>query len=121
MTAIVERGSPGSWTGAVLHNDSQALAVSGVIKASHAVFLEVNGYNNSASTRYFHIYDSATVPADTAIPACVPVVVPPFGVFSLSFAQGLYLGTGLSWASSSTLQTKTVSGTPDLWVTVTYK
>ena len=121
MTAIVERGEPGSSPTAVLNNDSQALAVSGVVKASAAVFLEIVGFNNSGSTRYVHIYDSPTVPAEGTIPACVPIVVPSQGVFSLSFPRGLFLHTGLSWASSTTLQTKTVSGAPDIWATITYK
>ncbi len=120
MTALVERGAPGSWTGAIFNSDTQSTAASGAIKDGPAVFYEVNGYNASGSTRYFQIFDSATVPADGVVPACVPVVVPPYGVFSLSFAQGLFLATGLSWASSSGLATKTVTGA-DLWVTITYK
>ena len=120
MSAIVERSAPGSWTGAIFNSDTQDFAASGVIKATPAVFYEVNGYNSSGSTRYFQIFDSATVPADGAIPACVPVAVPPYGLFSLSFAQGLFLGTGLSWASSSGAGTKAVTGA-DLWVTITYK
>ena len=119
MTASVTQGEPNSFR--VRHTDSQALAVSGVVKASGGVFYEINGYNGSASTRYVHIYNSATVPADTAIPACVPITVPPFGVFSLSFEHGFQCGAGISWASSTTLQTKTVSGTPDVWTTITYR
>ncbi len=121
MTAAVVRGQPGSSPTAILNNDSQGLATSGIIKATPAVFLEVNGVNNSGSTRYFQLFNSATVPADTATPFCVPVPVPANSAFSMRFESGLFLSTGLVWASSSTLATKTITLVADMWVTVTYK
>ena len=104
------------------HMDSQALQTSGVIVAGPAVFYEVVGFNNSGSTRYFHIYDSATVPADAAIPAMTPLAVGAGGTFSYNFSQaGLALASGLSWASSTTVATKTITGAADMWVTITHK
>lgn len=119
MTASVHGDDPGG--SVIRHNDSQGLAVSGVIKASACVFFEVLGYNNSGSTRYFQLFDSATVPADTAVPMCAPIGIPAFSAFSMRLENGFRAPAGLSWASSSTLATKTVSVTPDMWVTVTYK
>ncbi len=121
MTAAVVRSQPLSSPTLVQHNDSQGLATSGIIKATPAVFLEVNGVNASGSPRYFQIYDSATVPADTAVPFCVPVLVPANSSFSMSFETGLFMHTGLCWASSSTLATKTITLVADMWVTVSYK
>ncbi len=121
MTAAVVRAQPGSSPLAVLNNDSQGVATSGIVKATPAVFLEVNGVNNSGSTRYFQIFDSATVPADASVPFCVPVPVPPNSAFSMRFDQGLFMHTGLCWASSSTFATKTITLVADMWVTVTYK
>ncbi len=118
MTAAVYGDEPGGHP--AYNSDSQAAATSGVIKATPAIFFEANGYNLTGATRYFHVYNSATVPADGAVPALVPVAVPPYGVFSLSFSQGVFFDTGLSWASSTGVATKTLS-TADLWVTITYR
>lgn len=120
MTAKVYGDKPGG--DVAMHNDSQAPATSGVVKAASGVFFEVNGYNTSASTRYFHIFNSTTVPANGAVPACVPIVVSPTSPFSFSFVKdGLYLDTGISWASSTARDTLTITVGADMWATVTYK
>ncbi len=118
MTAAVYGDEPGGHP--AFNSDSQAAATSGVIKASAGVFFEANGYNLTGNTRYFHVYNSATVPTDGAVPALVPVAVPPYGVFSLTFEQGVFFDTGISWACSTGVSTKTLS-TADLWVTITYR
>ncbi len=105
MTAAVYGDEPGGHP--AYNNDSQAAAASGVVKASPAVFYEANGYNLTGTT-------------DGAVPALVPVAIPPYGVFSLSFSQGVFFDAGLSWASSTGVATKTLGGA-DLWVTITYK
>ena len=118
MTAAVYGDEPGGHP--AYNNDSQAAAASGVVQAGPTVFYEANGYNLTGTTRYFHVYNSATVPTDGAAPALIPVAIPPYGVFSLSFSQGVFLDTGLCWASSTGVATKTLGGA-DLWVTITYK
>jgi hypothetical protein len=119
MTAAVYGDKPGGEF--VQHVDSQAFATSGVVKATPGVFFEVNGFNSSASTRYFHVYNSATVPGDGAVPACIPITVPPSSPFSFSFAKdGIELDTGISWACSTSFATKTL-GAAEMWTTISYK
>ncbi len=119
MTAAVYGDTPGG--DYAKHNDSQAPATSGVIKASSGVFYEVNGINTSSSTRYFHLFNSATVPSNGAVPACVPVECPPASSFSFSLTKdGIYFDTGICWASSTARDTLTLSAA-DMWALVTYK
>lgn len=97
--------------------DAQALATGGVIRAAPGVLVEVFGTNNSASIRYVQLFDATAVPADTAVPKVAPIAVPPGSSFSLKLDDGIEFGTGISWASSSTLATKTITGVADVWLT----
>jgi len=119
VTAKIYGDTPGG--DFLQHCDSQADVSSQVVKASHGVFFEITGSNNSSSTRYIQIYNSATVPTDGAVPALPPITVPPYGVFSMSFAQGVRFDTGISWASSTTRATKSESGVGDVWAAVSFK
>ncbi len=119
MTAKVYGDRPGG--DFAQHNDSQAPAASGIVKAAPGVFFEVNGFNTSASTRYFQVFNSATVPSNGAVPAIVPIVVPPSSPFSFSFVKdGVELDTGIVWACSTGFGTLTI-GAAEMWATVTYK
>lgn len=99
--------------------DSQGVATSGVVRAAPGCVMECWGVNNSGSTRYIQFFDSATVPADTAVPVFAPIAVPTGSSFSLRIGDhGHVFATGIAWASSSTLATKTITGAADVWLTV---
>ncbi|KKN11800.1 hypothetical protein LCGC14_1022840 [marine sediment metagenome] len=80
------------------------LADSDVIRASPGTLLDINGFNNSANTRFFMMFNTVAVPADTAVPVTIVIRVQRMSLFSVSFAdsQGRLFDTGISWASSST-------------------
>lgn len=91
---------------------SSSVAEDEAVVAGRVEVDEIIATNSSASTRYFQIFDSATVPADTAVP-----------LFSIAVAAGTTavwdptagrFGTetfaaGIAVCLSSTLATKTVT------------
>lgn len=101
-------------------DDSAALEASSVVKASPGNAYVAFGFNNNVATRYFHVYNSTTVPADGTAPIiCFPV--PGSSSFSIDLrAYGKYFSTGMAWANSTTAATKTV-GAADFWVNFGYK
>lgn len=104
----------------VVEWDSQGLVASAVVKATPCVLLELRGVNTSASTRYVQVFDSATVPADSAVPSTAPIPVAAGAAFSVVYPHGVTLTAGLSIATSSTAATKTV-GSAELWATAVYR
>lgn len=97
-----------------------AVAASAVVKSSNGTLLGISVINSGASTRYFQIFDSTSVPADGAVPVLVLAV--PSGeqrTLDLTAFNGKFCSTGISWASSSTLATKTI-GAAELWVNIFY-
>jgi len=109
--------------------DSQGLAISDVVLAGPGDLFEVIASNNSSSTRYLQFFDLAAVPADTAVPVMCPIVIPAASTIRFAFGDpnvldalpaSLHFATGICWASSSTMATKTASGVADLLVTARY-
>lgn len=94
------------------------LQTSDVIIAAAATILSVDVFNASASVRFFQLFDAAAVPADTTVPDAMPLQVLPNSHASIEFAagQGIDFATGISWASSSTQITKTITGVADMIV-----
>ncbi len=92
------------------------LATSGVIRASPGTLLDVNGYNASGETRFFQLFNTVAVPPDTTVPATIPIEVAAGTHFSITFAdsQGQTFSTGITWASSTTQLTKTITGAADM-------
>ena len=127
--ALVTSGGGGGGGGAVTFtpplsfDTGGTFAASGIIRATPGTLLDINGYNNSASTRYFQLYNLAAVPADTAVPATTVVAVPPNSKFSLTFAagQGRTFDTGITWSSSTTIATKTITGVADMQVNAQHR
>ena len=106
--------------GELAWDDSAALEASSVSKASAGTLYTVFGVNNNAATRYFQVYNSTTVPADASVPV-ISIPVPAGQSFSLDLGEfGKLCNTGISWANSTTLATKTVGGA-DFWVNLGYK
>jgi hypothetical protein len=93
------------------------------IVAAPATLLDVNGYNDSSDVRYFQLFDAVAPPADTSIPVTTVVRVPGKSNFSISFAdgQGRSFAVGISWASSTTATTKTLTGAADMQVNAQYR
>jgi len=88
-------------TQAALANQLQA-------SASGCTVWGVAGYNSKASAQFIQLHDSATTPADTAVPA-FNLTVPAssnfsidFGVYGMTFKNGVYI------CNSSTAPTKTI-------------
>lgn len=93
---------------------SSAQEASKVIKASAGVLVSLTGYNAKVSAQFIQIYNSTTVPADTAVPIySIAVAASSNFAFDLP-AIGVPFATGIAVANSSTQATKTV-GSADCW------
>ncbi len=94
-----------------------SLLASDVVATSPTRLVEVHVINTSGDDRYFQIFDGTSVPIDGVAPKYA-ALVPAGATIALSFKARFELANGLCWASSSTLATKTITGTPDLWVSL---
>lgn len=98
---------------------STATEASSVSKASAGVLYDVTFSNGNANTRYFQLFNSTTVPADTTIPV-VTFACPPSSTIALSWPKGRYFSTGIVWCNSTTQNSKTI-GSADSLADVHYK
>lgn len=116
VTAFAEYMSSSANATATLAN-STALEAQRVVKASAGNIFEISGYTTSAG--FVQIFNSTTVPADTAVPI-ISFAVSANSNFSRKFEKPVRFGTGISVCHSSTQATKTVSGNV-AWFEVLYK
>jgi len=95
---------------------SAAYEASHVLKPAKGLLISLVGYNSKASAQFIQLFNSTTVPADTAIPIYT-FTVPASSNFSLDVPiTGMRFGTGIAVSNSSTGPTKTI-GSADCWFT----
>lgn len=92
-----------------LHNTAQAaLAKESQVTTVPEVLYGLTVNNTKASAQFIQLHDSATVPADNAVPVmCITIAastdrVIDFGIYGMNFLAGIYV------CNSSTSATKTI-------------
>ena len=102
------------------YDDSVAYEASTISKASPGTVYSITGYNAKTSAQFIQLHDSATLPADTAVPAVI-FSVPASSNFFYDFGEiGRYCSSGITVCNSSTGATKTI-GSADCWINIQYK
>lgn len=94
---------------------SGAIVKSGIIKASPGGLFTFFGSNEDTSKIWLMIFDSATVPANGAIPE-FNIPVDPLKPFSLDLARPKPFTSGISFAASSTAATLTLVTSNSVWL-----
>jgi hypothetical protein len=98
---------------------SVALEASAIVKAGKGVLHRVTVTNTNASAQYIQVHNSATVPADTAVPFDI-FTVPASSTYVYEWEGGLVCSSGIVVCNSSTAPTKTI-GSADCWFSVRYE
>lgn len=97
-----------------------AYAASLIVKAAAGALYSITGYNSRTSTQFIQIHDSATLPANGAVPRVI-FSVPAQSNFSFDLnPYGRYFATGIVICNSSTGPTTTI-GAADCWFDAQYR
>lgn len=99
--------------GARYPDGAPAFAASAILKATGGRLEWVEVYNASGSTLYLQLFDSATLPANGAVPIAV-VQVPTKNTVAIDYSQSPFpFDNGIVACLSSTDITKTIHGSPE--------
>jgi len=102
------------------YDDSIAYEASAIVKATPGSIYSITGYNSRTSAQFIQLHDSATLPADTAVPAVI-FKVPASSNFFYDFNEiGRFCTKGIVVCNSSTGPTKTI-GSADCWYNIQYE
>lgn len=97
--------------------DVAALTNNIVAKVGPGVLYGVSGYSTTA--QFLQLHDSATLPADTAVPLMV-IPIAANTAYSIDFgAYGRGFNRGIVVCNSTTGPTKTIGGS-DTWISARY-
>lgn len=103
------------------NDDSIAYEASSVSKGSAGVLYSISGYNSKTTGQFIQVHNSATLPADTAVPIVIFFVSAQSNFYySPSEKFGKFFSTGIVVCNSSTGPTKTI-GSGDCWFNVLYQ
>lgn len=95
---------------------STAYEASRILKAGKGVLVSLVGYNSNAGAQFIQLHNSATLPANAAVPIYTFTVAATSN-FSLDVPiTGIPFTTGIVVCNSSTGPTKTI-GSADCWFT----
>ena len=111
-------GGTSSSTNALSTVVSTALEASHVVKAGSGRLYKLTVNNTKASAQFIQVFNSTTVPADTAVPI-LSYVVAANANLDINFEAGRFFSTGISVSNSSTSATKTI-GSADCWIMAEY-
>ncbi|OFY95245.1 MAG: hypothetical protein A2309_02950 [Bacteroidetes bacterium RIFOXYB2_FULL_35_7] len=101
-------------TYALTWDNSSAAETSSVSKNAAGTLYYALFYNGNGATRYFQVFNSATVPADGVVPV-ITIPVTTGQTLVLDFSNfGMYFSTGISWCNSTTGGTKTIGAADSL-------
>jgi hypothetical protein len=108
-----------SGTFSPLNATSSAYENSRVAKASGGVLYSITGFNSNSSAQFIQVHNTASVPADTAVPVLI-LFVAGNSNFSISYDKlARFFSTGITICNSSTGPTKTI-GVADCWFDILY-
>jgi len=105
---------------AVLNATTTVYANSLLIKAGAGTLYGIQGYNSLGATQWIQLHDTASVPADPAVPKII-IAVPGTSNFSLDLGKrGRPFATGIVACNSTTGPTKTI-GLANCWIDAQYE
>jgi len=100
---------------AATNSTSTALEASRIVKASAGKLWSLTVFNNSAADQFYQLHDSATLPANGAVPI-EPMKVPAGQAGSWNFGDiGRVFAAGIVVCNSSTGPTKTIGAADSLF------